>query len=157
MVSCGLLLKSALVAVVLVVVVGTGSAAEKLANCCTTVNKQEITDPILGYMVQKRRDPCVQAVIFQTAKGLFCSHLHSPWVFKKIVQFNREAKRSTMSPSSVSSSTPSLLSLITSSASPPSSAPPSSSPPASPRSFFSSTSVRPNENTSAQLLSSSSQ
>ncbi|KAG8009622.1 hypothetical protein GBF38_017983 [Nibea albiflora] len=84
MVNCGTLLKSALVAIVLVVVV---AADEKLAKCCETVSKQEITEPITGYMIQKRNPPCVRAVIFQTATGLYCSYLGAPWVQAKIAAF----------------------------------------------------------------------
>ncbi|XP_078147547.1 uncharacterized protein LOC144543492 [Centroberyx gerrardi] len=117
MASCGNLLKSALVVVVLVALAGSGSAAvaEKLASCCEKVTNQEIKDPILGYLIQQRKLPCVLAVIFQTEKGLFCSQFNAPWVRRKIVDFETARRTAT------SSSTPStLLSLITSTASPPS-------------------------------------
>ncbi|XP_078147546.1 uncharacterized protein LOC144543491 isoform X2 [Centroberyx gerrardi] len=121
MASCGNLLKSALVVVVLVALAGSGSAAEKLASCCKTVTNQEIKDPILGYLIQQRKLPCVLAVIFQTEKGLFCCQLNAPWVRRKIVDFEK-ARRTATSSSRPSPSTPStLLSLITSTASPPSS------------------------------------
>ncbi|KAM9337461.1 uncharacterized protein ABDE67_018773 [Symphorus nematophorus] len=106
----------------------SGSAAEKLATCCKTVNRQEITEPITGYIVQRKNLPCVLAVIFQTEKGLFCSQFNAPWVLPKIMAFEK-AKAQTTPPSAVPSSTMSLLSVITSTASPPSSSslPPSSS------------------------------
>ncbi|CAK6969268.1 uncharacterized protein LOC128382855 [Scomber scombrus] len=136
MVNCGTLLKSALVAIVIVALADTGSAAEKLASCCESVTRQVITEPILGYLVQRRNPPCVQAVIFQTEKGLFCSQLTAPWVRSKIVAFEKAKAKATRS--SVVSTTPvSLLSIITSTASPSS---PSSSSTSTSTSFSSSSS-----------------
>lgn len=93
MVNCGSLLKSALVAVVMVTLAESAPTgkfkpqlkllqdhsepswkevsslsypfvlAEKLASCCKTVNKQEITEPITGYMVQKASRSCVPAIM----------------------------------------------------------------------------------------------
>ncbi|KAF1373264.1 hypothetical protein PFLUV_G00258620 [Perca fluviatilis] len=125
--NCGSMLKSALVVIVLVAMFQSGSAAEKLAPCCTKVTSQEITEPILGYMVQRANAPCVKAVIFQTKSGLFCSYGRAPWVGRKIVAF--EKAKAQAAASSVAPSTPvSLLSIITSTASPSSSStPPSSS------------------------------
>ncbi|KAK2859841.1 hypothetical protein Q5P01_004461 [Channa striata] len=121
MVSCRSLFKSVVVAIVLVVLTESGSAAEKLATCCTKVTKEELTDPISGYLVQKNAvAPCVRAVIFQTDKGLFCSYVRAPWVARKIRAFEKEkSKSTTLSP--VSPSGVSLLSIITSTASPSSS------------------------------------
>ncbi|XP_017269553.3 putative protein TPRXL isoform X2 [Kryptolebias marmoratus] len=118
MMNCGSLVKSALVAIILVV--ASGHPDEKLASCCTKVNKLEITEPILGYLVQQRKPPCVQAVIFQTETGLYCSQLNAPWVLRKIRELRRAKAQTTASPM-VSSSSASLLSIITSTASPPSS------------------------------------
>uniref|UniRef100_A0A3Q3WTU8 Chemokine interleukin-8-like domain-containing protein n=1 Tax=Mola mola TaxID=94237 RepID=A0A3Q3WTU8_MOLML len=59
MVHCGSLMKSTLVAVVLLAVIHSGSAAEKLASCCKTVTGQKIKEPITGYMVQRPNPPCV--------------------------------------------------------------------------------------------------
>ncbi|TDG97562.1 hypothetical protein EPR50_G00227080 [Perca flavescens] len=125
--NCGSMLKSALVVIVLVAMFQSGSAAEKLASCCTKVTSQEITEPILGYLVQRANAPCVQAVIFQTKSSLFCSYVRAPWVKPKIVAF--EKAKAQAAASSVAPSTPvSLLSIITSTASPSSSStPPSSS------------------------------
>ncbi|XP_037829178.1 putative protein TPRXL isoform X1 [Kryptolebias marmoratus] len=119
MMNCGSLVKSALVAIILVV--ASGHPDEKLASCCTKVNKLEITEPILGYLVQQRKPPCVQAVIFQTETGLYCSQLNAPWVLRKIRELSRRAKAQTTASPMVSSSSASLLSIITSTASPPSS------------------------------------
>uniref|UniRef100_A0A668T2Q5 Chemokine interleukin-8-like domain-containing protein n=1 Tax=Oreochromis aureus TaxID=47969 RepID=A0A668T2Q5_OREAU len=67
----------ALVAVVLLAVTVSGSV-EKLATCCKIVTNKEITEPILGYLVQRANGPCVNAVIFQTQSGLFCINGRAP-------------------------------------------------------------------------------
>ncbi|KAM9337690.1 uncharacterized protein ABDE67_018968 [Symphorus nematophorus] len=119
--NCGSLLKSALVvAMVMAAVTESASIDKILPTCCTTVNSQEITEPITGYMIQRKNLPCVRAVIFQTEKGLFCSQLNAPWVRSKIMAFEK-AKAQASASSAVPSSTVSLLSIITSTASPPSS------------------------------------
>ncbi|CAI5685898.1 unnamed protein product [Oreochromis niloticus] len=109
----------ALVAVVLLAVTVSGSD-EKLATCCKTVTNKEITEPILGYLVQRARRPCVNAVIFQTQSGLFCINGRAPWVRATIVAFEK-AKAQSTTPSVVTTSPVSLLSIITSTASPSSS------------------------------------
>ncbi|MED6292117.1 hypothetical protein CHARACLAT_030409, partial [Characodon lateralis] len=130
MVNFASLLKSSLVAIVLSV--ATGHADEKLATCCERVNKNEITEPILGYLSQPARYPCVNAIIFQTGTGLYCSPVNALWVRRKIREF-RNTKALSKTPSVVTSSTSpvSLLSIITSTPSPlsPSNLPPSSSSP----------------------------
>ncbi|XP_078018811.1 uncharacterized protein LOC144458889 [Epinephelus lanceolatus] len=88
------MLKTALVIIVLVAVVHSGLAAERLASCCTRVSKQKITEPILGYLVQRPDPPCVLAIIFQTKSGFYCSQLTAPWVHRKVVAFE-EAKART--------------------------------------------------------------
>ncbi|XP_030613074.1 A-agglutinin anchorage subunit-like [Archocentrus centrarchus] len=108
----------ALVAVALLAV-SVSASNEKLATCCTKVTNKEIKEPIMGYLVQRARHPCVNAVIFQTQSGLFCSYVRAPWVLRKIVEFERAKARSTI-PSAVSTSPTSLLSIITSTTSPPS-------------------------------------
>uniref|UniRef100_A0A8D3C0F8 Chemokine interleukin-8-like domain-containing protein n=1 Tax=Scophthalmus maximus TaxID=52904 RepID=A0A8D3C0F8_SCOMX len=130
MVSGGVLMKCALVAVVLVAVVESGPTAQKLASCCTEVNKLEITEPILDYMIQKSNPPCVKAVIFQTESGLYCMSFgrislvsvqpSSPLVFYLI---SHRKAQSTFWPKV------SLLSIITSTTSPP---PPSTTSPPPP-------------------------
>ncbi|CAI5685899.1 unnamed protein product [Oreochromis niloticus] len=109
----------ALVAVVLLAVAVSGSDV-KLASCCTSVANKKITEPILGYLVQKANAPCVNAVIFQTQSGLFCINGRAPWVRAKIVAFEK-AKAQSTTPSVVPTSPVSLLSIITSTASPSSS------------------------------------
>ncbi|KAM4544438.1 uncharacterized protein V3H82_022198 [Fundulus diaphanus] len=127
MANFGSLLKSAVVAIVLVV---ASAHADRLATCCKKVDKNEITEPILGYLIQKENHPCVNAVIFQTGTGLYCSYIKAPWVHRKIKELRRaKAQSKTLSsPSPVS-----LLSIITSTASPPS---PSTMPPSSSSPFF---------------------
>uniref|UniRef100_A0A3B3YDF2 Chemokine interleukin-8-like domain-containing protein n=1 Tax=Poecilia mexicana TaxID=48701 RepID=A0A3B3YDF2_9TELE len=131
------LLKAALVTVVLVV--ASGHADEKLATCCEKVNRNEITEPILGFLFQRANYPCVQAIIFQTESGLYCSQVSAPWVKRKISEF-RAAKAQAKGAASSSPSAPSatsatsavsLLSIITSTAAapPPSTLPPSTLPP----------------------------
>ncbi|KAI3355471.1 hypothetical protein L3Q82_018312 [Scortum barcoo] len=144
MANCGNLLKSALVAIVLVFVVLSASEPQKLASCCKTVSNQEIKEPILGYLIQKATAECIRAVIFQTEKGLFCSQLTAPWVRSKIKAFEKAKGLATPS-SVVPSSTASLLSIITSSASPASSSTPLSPSSSSSSSLpsFSSTSEMP--------------
>ncbi|XP_051266743.1 uncharacterized protein LOC127369412 [Dicentrarchus labrax] len=120
MANCGTLMKSALVAIVLMAVIHSGSADWKLASCCKKVNKLEITEPITGYMIQKPNRECVPAIILQTEKGLFCSPVRAEWVRRKVVAFEKAKAQATTS-SVVPSSTVSLLSIITSTASSPSS------------------------------------
>uniref|UniRef100_M3ZQX8 Chemokine interleukin-8-like domain-containing protein n=1 Tax=Xiphophorus maculatus TaxID=8083 RepID=M3ZQX8_XIPMA len=137
------LLKAALVTVVWVV--ASGNADEKLATCCEKVNRNEITEPILGFLFQKANYPCVQAIIFQTESGLYCSQVTAPWVKKKISEYR--AAKALKSAASSSPPSVSLLSIITSAASapppsapPPSTPPPSTPPPSSSSPFFSSAS-----------------
>ncbi|KAK0143030.1 hypothetical protein N1851_018854 [Merluccius polli] len=84
MVTCATVMKSLLVAAVVVVLSGQGSAVEKLADCCTQVDKEEITQPILGFLTQAKAGECVNAIIFQTETGFFCSKFDAPWVRRKI-------------------------------------------------------------------------
>ncbi|KAM7369621.1 hypothetical protein PAMP_010931 [Pampus punctatissimus] len=113
MVNCRNLLNSVLVTIVLMTLAVSALPPEKFVTCCKKVSNVEITEPILSYMVQERNLPCVRAVIFQTESGLYCSLLKSPWVRRKIREFHNSKAKSTPS------STASLLSIITSTASPP--------------------------------------
>ncbi|KAK0143027.1 hypothetical protein N1851_018855 [Merluccius polli] len=114
MVTCATVMKSLLVAAVVVVLSGQGSAAQKFADCCTNVDRREITEPILDFYMQRKSGSCVNAIIFQTETGYYCSKIDAPWVRTKIQELRKKAR------------TTSLLELITSSSSPPSTAPPSS-------------------------------
>ncbi|XP_028288286.1 uncharacterized protein LOC114452944 isoform X2 [Parambassis ranga] len=147
MANCGTLLKSVLAAFVLVAVAKSGSA-EKLASCCTSVTRTEITEPILGYLVQRPNPPCVRAVIFQTETGLFCSQVTAPWVRQKIAAFK---KTQASTPSVISASPVSLLSILTSTTSPSSASSssfPSSVSPSSSQEASSSTSKMPTSQSS---------
>ncbi|CAL8399882.1 unnamed protein product [Arctogadus glacialis] len=113
MTTCGTVTKSLLLLAVVVALTGQGSAVEEFSECCTRVNRQEITETIVDYMVQQRNNHCVNAVIFQTESGrLYCCNHNEPWVMRKVKQL-RAKKRAALA------STPSLLKLITSSSSPP--------------------------------------
>nr|AYE57147.1 CC chemokine SCYA116 [Epinephelus coioides] len=125
--SCVSMLKSALVVIVLVAAVQSGVSAEKLVSCCKKVNNQEITEPILGYLVQQPNPPCVRAVIFQTKSGFYCSQLTAPWVRREVIAFE-QAKARAAALAVVPPSPVSLLSIITSTASPASSSSLPSSP-----------------------------
>ncbi|KAM7390108.1 hypothetical protein PAMA_008328 [Pampus argenteus] len=113
MMNCRNLLNSVLVTIVLMTLAVSALPPEKIATCCKQVSNVEITEPITGYMIQERNLPCVRAIIFQTESGLYCSQVKSPWVPLKIREFlNAKAKATPSSPVS-------LLSIITSTASPP--------------------------------------
>ncbi|KAK0143026.1 hypothetical protein N1851_018850 [Merluccius polli] len=84
MVTCATVMKSLLVAAVVVVLSGQGSAVEKPADCCTQVGTQEITEPILDFYMQRKSGSCVNAIIFQTETGYYCSKIDAPWVRTKI-------------------------------------------------------------------------
>uniref|UniRef100_A0A667YS24 Chemokine interleukin-8-like domain-containing protein n=1 Tax=Myripristis murdjan TaxID=586833 RepID=A0A667YS24_9TELE len=79
MVSCGNLMKSVMVAVILATLAGPGS----LWSCCEKVSSKEITEPIIGYKLQEENLPCIKAVIFQTEKDQFCTYVGAPWVRAK--------------------------------------------------------------------------
>nr|AAU81659.1 CC chemokine type 3 [Gadus morhua] len=114
MTTCGTVMKSLLLLVVVVALTGQGSAAdEKFSKCCTKVSREEITETIVDYMVQLRNKHCVNAIIFQTESGgLYCSKYDEPWVMKKVRQLKGTKRAALASPRS-------LLKLITSSSSPP--------------------------------------
>ncbi|KAF6718252.1 hypothetical protein FQA47_016721 [Oryzias melastigma] len=61
--NCETVLKSAPIALFLMALVSSGQGVERLASCCTSVSNEEITEPILGYMIQERNLPCVNAVM----------------------------------------------------------------------------------------------
>ncbi|KAJ8270386.1 hypothetical protein GJAV_G00113840 [Gymnothorax javanicus] len=53
-------------------------------TCCKEVSPQPITSSVTGYKRQNALDPCVQAIIFYTAKGPVCSSPGAPWVHRKM-------------------------------------------------------------------------
>ncbi|TNN78165.1 hypothetical protein EYF80_011670 [Liparis tanakae] len=82
----------------------TASASEiKIFKCCTKVSAVNVTDPILGYKIQRKNLPCVRAVIFKTTKGDVCSHWREEWVFKKIKELEQIRKNNTRPPPTTSS------------------------------------------------------
>ncbi|XP_059901214.1 C-C motif chemokine 20-like isoform X2 [Gadus macrocephalus] len=113
MTTCGTVTKSLLLLAVVVALTGQGSAVEKFSDCCTKVSREKIPETIVGFIVQKRNNHCVNAIIFQTESGgLYCSKYDEPWVKRKVMQLGG-TKIAALA------STPSLLKLITSSSSPP--------------------------------------
>ncbi|XP_059901203.1 uncharacterized protein LOC132452545 isoform X2 [Gadus macrocephalus] len=110
MTTCGIVTKSLLLLAVVVALTGQGSAADRrVSECCTRVSRQQITETIVDYMVQKRNNHCVNAVIFRTESGsLYCCKHNEPWVMKKVREL-RAKKRAALAPD------PSLLQLLSSS------------------------------------------
>ncbi|CAI5685900.1 unnamed protein product [Oreochromis niloticus] len=85
----------ALVTVVLVAVAVSGSdAVSKVFECCETVTNKKIIEPILGYTIQHRNPPCVNAVIFQTQSGLYCINGRARWVRATIAAFEKAKSKS---------------------------------------------------------------
>ncbi|XP_073669229.1 uncharacterized protein [Paramisgurnus dabryanus] len=64
----------------------------KANTCCEKVSKNEVTDPIIGYRLQKLHLPCVKAVILETPRGKFCISPRAPWVREKLLQFKKAQK-----------------------------------------------------------------
>ncbi|XP_048031247.1 uncharacterized protein LOC125258378 isoform X2 [Megalobrama amblycephala] len=60
------------------------NTAEKFSICCTAVSTVELTDPIIGFRLQKQSLPCLMAVIFKTERGEFCYDPRQPWVKEKV-------------------------------------------------------------------------
>uniref|UniRef100_A0A3P8PS45 Chemokine interleukin-8-like domain-containing protein n=1 Tax=Astatotilapia calliptera TaxID=8154 RepID=A0A3P8PS45_ASTCA len=73
-------------------------AKNDFVTCCTTVSNKEITEPILGYLIQRANRPCVNAVVFQTQSGVFCINGRAPWVLLIycyfLLIFSQESKSS---------------------------------------------------------------
>ncbi|XP_068427430.1 C-C motif chemokine 8-like [Clinocottus analis] len=94
----------AILALLFGVLAMTATAPIKIIGCCTQVSAAKITDPILGYRIQRKNLPCVRAVVFKTTKGEVCSHWKEEWVFGKIKELEqiRKAKISTPAPTTSS-------------------------------------------------------
>ncbi|KAL2096978.1 hypothetical protein ACEWY4_006185 [Coilia grayii] len=61
----------------------------KMPSCCTKVSTDEITDPILSYRFQPQNLPCVNAFIFETAKGFICSAPRQKWVLRTVKELRK--------------------------------------------------------------------
>nr|XP_023656458.1 C-C motif chemokine 24-like [Paramormyrops kingsleyae]XP_023656459.1 C-C motif chemokine 24-like [Paramormyrops kingsleyae]XP_023656460.1 C-C motif chemokine 24-like [Paramormyrops kingsleyae] len=61
--------------------------SRRLSGCCTAVSSARIPYTITGYRHQKAMGLCVEAIVFQTNKGRFCSNPKALWVAKKIKDF----------------------------------------------------------------------
>ncbi|XP_068075499.2 uncharacterized protein isoform X2 [Danio rerio] len=61
--------------------------AKDMMLCCTSVSRLEVTDPIIGFRIQRESRPCVNAILFETERGAFCSSPRQPWVRSKVMQF----------------------------------------------------------------------
>ncbi|XP_031416246.1 C-C motif chemokine 4-like [Clupea harengus] len=62
----------------------TGLANAKPLSCCKSVSTMTFEEPILRYTFQKANPPCVNAIVFETSKGVQCSAPNAPWVRKAI-------------------------------------------------------------------------
>ncbi|KAM6989295.1 uncharacterized protein LKV04_008977 [Tautogolabrus adspersus] len=91
------------------VLVMAATAEIKVSDCCTEVSVQTVTAPILGYRIQRRRLPCVRAVIFETSEGEVCSHFQQDWVFAKIKEIE-QARRAKKNTTPATSATPAATS-----------------------------------------------
>ncbi|CAL8400129.1 unnamed protein product [Gadus morhua 'NCC'] len=99
MTTCGPVTKSLLLLAVVVALTGQGSAlrqkrrSEKFSDCCKRVTKQEITETIVDYTVQKKDYQCVNAVIFKTESGKsFCCKHDEPWVKMKVAELDSQSE-----------------------------------------------------------------
>ncbi|KAM9322934.1 uncharacterized protein KZ484_020992 [Pholidichthys leucotaenia] len=112
--------KLACLALLTAVLVTVAAASPiKITKCCTVVGVQNITAPIIGYRVQKRKPPCVQAVIFETTEGEVCSHWKQEWVVEKVKELEkaRKAKKTSSATSSITTTTSTTTTTTTTSSS----------------------------------------
>ncbi|XP_061522864.1 spore coat protein SP96-like [Phycodurus eques] len=133
MMNSGSLQKMFLATAVLVVLVQCGHGQGKPTECCKKVSNMEITEEVVGYVVQTAQAPCLPAVIFYTKDSFYCAAIRAPWVLKKAAAIKKAAAAAAAARASTTGSPTqsSLLSILTSAASAPSSSPPSSSSPSS--------------------------
>ncbi|XP_073711235.1 uncharacterized protein [Misgurnus anguillicaudatus] len=88
-----MMMNFAVIAVIMsVMIMGTNQHTIKLdvsQRCCTRVSTTEIASPITGFSLQKRNGSCVNAVIFYTAEGMWCSHWKESWVKQKVQELKK--------------------------------------------------------------------
>uniref|UniRef100_A0A1A8FC98 Chemokine interleukin-8-like domain-containing protein n=1 Tax=Nothobranchius korthausae TaxID=1143690 RepID=A0A1A8FC98_9TELE len=60
--------------------------------CCVETTKKNISSQILGntYSKQLARYRCVEAILFNTAKGIICVDPNAPWVPAQIAKMTEE-------------------------------------------------------------------
>uniref|UniRef100_A0A8C6TXM7 Chemokine interleukin-8-like domain-containing protein n=1 Tax=Neogobius melanostomus TaxID=47308 RepID=A0A8C6TXM7_9GOBI len=113
---------SALLALMSLLHSGSAVGDEKLTDCCTSVSRNRIKDPIIGVLRQSKSGNCVEALIFQTEnRALFCIYPKAPWVRSALLQLKRKRVRATaqaVAPTSAPGPQVSLLSIITSTVQP---------------------------------------
>ncbi|KAL7835320.1 hypothetical protein SRHO_G00276670 [Serrasalmus rhombeus] len=79
----------------------TSAGAEKVTQCCASVSRSRVEEPLKSFMLQESSRRCLKAVILETEKGKICIDPEQPWVWEKIEEFRRQQK-TTVSPTSVS-------------------------------------------------------
>ncbi|XP_065123169.1 uncharacterized protein [Paramisgurnus dabryanus] len=84
-----MMMNFSIIAVIMSVMIMGTNGRICLNRCCTSVSTKEITSPITGFRLQTRNGPCVDAVIFYTAEGRWCSHWKPNWVKQKIQEFRK--------------------------------------------------------------------
>nr|AXJ20718.1 putative chemokine ligand 34b [Ctenopharyngodon idella] len=54
----------------------TAHPVEKVSTCCKAVSTAELTDPIIGFRLQKQSLPCVKAIILNEETSAVIGHDH---------------------------------------------------------------------------------
>uniref|UniRef100_A0A8C2IT46 Chemokine interleukin-8-like domain-containing protein n=1 Tax=Cyprinus carpio TaxID=7962 RepID=A0A8C2IT46_CYPCA len=84
-----MMMSLAAIAVIMSVMITGMNGQNVPTECCTSVSTKEITLPIIGFKLQKRSPPCVNAVIFYTTEGPRCSYWKASWVNQKIQELKK--------------------------------------------------------------------